>query len=127
MFSRDVAPIDEWNFYGTQPFFMCVEDDLAFGVYFHNSNAQEAVFSPKPAFTWRSVGGIFDVTVMVADTPEELVSIYTGQVIGRPFLPPRWSLGFQVQQILLTTLNLYLDHYFLCHRIRREASRFGSL
>ena len=98
MFSRDVAPIDEWNFYGTQPFFMCVEDDLAFGVYFHNSNAQEAVFSPKPAFTWRSVGGIFDVTVMVADTPEELVSIYTGQVIGRPFLPPRWSLGFQVQK-----------------------------
>ena len=108
MFSRDVAPIDEWNFYGTQPFFMCVEDDLAFGVYFHNSNAQEAVFSPKPAFTWRSVGGIFDVTVMVADTPEELVSIYTGQVIGRPFLPPRWSLGFQVQKkfnLFWMTLN----------------------
>jgi alpha-glucosidase (family GH31 glycosyl hydrolase) len=78
MFSRDVGPIDEWNFYGTQPFIMCVDDDnTVFGIYFHNSNAQEGQFSPKPAFQWRSVGGIFDVTIIVADTPEELIETYT--------------------------------------------------
>ena len=40
MFSRDVAPIDEWNFYGTQPFIMCVDEGNVFGIYYHNSNAQ---------------------------------------------------------------------------------------
>ena len=98
MFSRDVAPIDEWNFYGTQPFVMCVDDDSAFGIYYHNSNAQEGQFSPAPAFTWRSVGGVFDVTIIVADTPEEVVQHYTTSVIGRPFLPPLWALGFQLSR-----------------------------
>ena len=48
MFTRDVAPIDEWNFYGQHPFIMCVEDDFAFGIYMHNSNAQEFILSPNP-------------------------------------------------------------------------------
>jgi len=98
MFSRDVAPIDEWNFYGTQPFIMCVDEGNVFGIYYHNSNAQEGQFSPNPAFTWRSVGGIFDLTFIFADTPEELVQKYTSEVIGRPFLPPLWSLGFQLSR-----------------------------
>ena len=98
MFTRDVAPIDEWNFYGAQPFFMCGEGNSFFGVYFHNSNAQEAQFSPKPAITWRSTGGIFDISVVVADSAEELVQAYTSQIIGKPFLPPRWSLGYQLSR-----------------------------
>ena len=69
-----------------------------FGVYFHNSNAQEAQFSPKPAITWRSTGGIFDISVVVADSAEELVQAYTSQIIGKPFLPPRWSLGYQLSR-----------------------------
>ena len=48
MFTRDVAPIDEWNFYGQHPFLMCVNDDHVFAIYMHNSNAQEWVLSPKP-------------------------------------------------------------------------------
>ena len=48
MFTRDVAPIDEWNFYGQHPFIICVNDDHVFAIYMHNSNAQEFVLSPKP-------------------------------------------------------------------------------
>ena len=51
MFTRDVAPIDEWNFYGQHPFLMCVNDDHVFAIYMHNSNAQEWVLSPKPGKT----------------------------------------------------------------------------
>jgi len=104
MFTRDVAPIDEWNFYGQHPFIMCVNDDHVFAIYMHNSNAQEFVLSPKPAMTWRSVGGIIDMTFMYAKTPEEMVALYT-KTIGRPFLPPRWSLGFQLSRWGYDTLE----------------------
>ena len=99
MFTRDNAlTFGEKNLYGAQPFFMCGEGNSFFGVYFHNSNAQEAQFSPKPAITWRSTGGIFDISVVVADSAEELVQAYTSQIVGKPFLPPRWSLGFHLSR-----------------------------
>ena len=42
MFTRDVAPVDEWNLYGMQTFFMAMMDSAdgkAFGLYLHNTNA----------------------------------------------------------------------------------------
>ena len=37
------------------------------------------------------------MTFFYAKTPEEMVALYTS-TIGRPFLPPRWSLGFQLSR-----------------------------
>ena len=53
----------------------------------------EIILQPTPAITYRTVGGIFDFYFFHGETPVEVVEQYT-QIIGRPFLPPFWSLGY---------------------------------
>ncbi|NXA42051.1 MGA protein, partial [Eudromia elegans] len=96
MFSRDQPPGYELNSYGVQPFYMALEEDgNAHGVLLLNSNAMDVTFQPTPALTYRTVGGILDFYMVLGPTPELVVQQYTA-LIGRPFLPPYWSLGFQL-------------------------------
>lgn len=101
MFSRDngVNWGDYANLYGVHPFYMCVEDDQgnSNGVLLLNSNAMEVVFSPRPSLTYRTVGGILDFYVFMGPTPENVIQQYT-ELIGRPYLPPYWALGFQLSR-----------------------------
>ena len=48
---------------------------------------------PLPALTLRTLGGVLDLMVFLGPTPLDVVSQYA-EVVGRPFLPPYWSLGF---------------------------------
>ena len=50
------------------------------------------------------LGGVIDVTFFVTDTPEEMVALYT-DTIGKPFMPPRWALGFQLSRWGYDTLD----------------------
>ncbi|XP_008568396.1 PREDICTED: putative maltase-glucoamylase-like protein FLJ16351 [Galeopterus variegatus] len=96
MFSRDQSPMAFSNLYGVHPFYMCIENDFnAHGVLLLNSNAQEVILSPYPSLTFRTIGGILDFYIFLGPTPENVVQQYT-EAIGRPFLPPYWSLGFQL-------------------------------
>lgn len=67
----------------------------------HNTNwnnlrpTPDIVTQPWPAITYRTTGGILNFLVMLGPTPNEVVSQYTG-VIGRPFMPPYWALGFHL-------------------------------
>ncbi|XP_038050832.1 sucrase-isomaltase, intestinal-like [Patiria miniata] len=98
MFTRDVAPVDEWNLYGHHPYHMCVEDrENAHSILFLNSNAMDVTLQPTPALTYRTIGGVFDFYMFFGPTPENLVSQYT-EAIGRPVMPPYWALGFQLSR-----------------------------
>ncbi|XP_072048876.1 sucrase-isomaltase, intestinal-like [Amphiura filiformis] len=98
MFARDVAPVDEWNLYGHQPFYMCVEEDgKAHGVLFLNNNAMDVVLQPLPGLTYRAIGGVLDFYIFVGDSPEHVVQLYT-EAIGRQDIPPYWGLGFQLSR-----------------------------
>jgi len=49
---------------------------------------------PAPAIALKTTGGILDLFLFVGDNPEHVVQLYTG-LIGRPFMPPFWGLGYQ--------------------------------
>ncbi|XP_077970548.1 maltase-glucoamylase-like [Styela clava] len=100
IFSRDVAPVDEWNLYGHQTFYMSVDDPetgTAVGVYFHNSNAMDVFFTPDPKLTYRTVGGVLDFYIFIGNTQEEVVQHFHN-FIGLPMMPPYWGLGFQLSR-----------------------------
>uniref|UniRef100_M0R544 Lysosomal alpha-glucosidase n=1 Tax=Rattus norvegicus TaxID=10116 RepID=M0R544_RAT len=96
LWNRDVAPSQGVNLYGSHPFYLALEDGgLAHGVFLLNSNAMDVVLQPSPALTWRSTGGILDVYVFLGPEPKSVVQQYL-DVVGYPFMPPYWGLGFHL-------------------------------
>ncbi|GFO05071.1 lysosomal alpha-glucosidase protein [Plakobranchus ocellatus] len=111
-FSRDQPPSfdSEANLYGVHPFYTCVEDKKGntHGVLMLNSNAQEYAFSTLPSLTFRTIGGILDFYLFLGPTPENVIEQYT-EVIGRPFMPPYWSLGFQLCRYGYNNISNLMD------------------
>eukprot|EP00117_Sycon_ciliatum_P004616 scpid29377/ scgid3594/ Lysosomal alpha-glucosidase; Acid maltase len=97
LFARDAFPDDtSWNLYGVQPMYMCVEPDgRTHGVLFRNSNAMDIILSPTPAITYRTTGGVLDFYIFLGPTADNVVQQYT-ELVGRPFFPPYWALGFHL-------------------------------
>lgn len=99
LFARDEFPGDgNRNLYGVHPFWMGLEKDgKAHGVLFLNSDAMEYSFLPYQALQLVTIGGILDFFVMLGDGPNHVVELYT-DLIGKPFMPPYWALGFQLSR-----------------------------
>uniref|UniRef100_A0A3Q2Y893 P-type domain-containing protein n=1 Tax=Hippocampus comes TaxID=109280 RepID=A0A3Q2Y893_HIPCM len=57
----------------------------------------EVTLQPAPAVTYRTIGGILDFYILFGDTPEQVVQEFL-ELIGRPVIPPYWSLGFQLSR-----------------------------
>jgi len=98
MFTRDQYPKPDANLYGHHPFYMAMEPDgSAHGVLLLNSNAMDVTLQPMPALTYRTIGGNLEFYLFVGPSPEDVVKQYT-MAVGRPFMPPYWSLGFQLSR-----------------------------
>uniref|UniRef100_A0A8B9HXV6 Maltase n=1 Tax=Astyanax mexicanus TaxID=7994 RepID=A0A8B9HXV6_ASTMX len=100
IFSRDSFPNGgTHNLYGHYPYFTCLEDSegKSFGVFLMNSNAMEVTLQPAPAITYRTIGGVLDFYIMLADTPKAITQEFT-ELVGRPTIPPYWALGFQLSR-----------------------------
>ena len=50
---------------------------------------------PLPALTFRTIGGIIDMTIFIGSKPDDVIQQYTS-VIGNPTMPPYWALGFHL-------------------------------
>ncbi|KAL0279779.1 UNVERIFIED_CONTAM: hypothetical protein PYX00_001264 [Menopon gallinae] len=99
LFNHDSIPLDNANLYGSHPFYLVLENTgKCHGVFFLNSNAMDIILQPLPAVTFRSIGGIFDFYFFTGPTPGDVIRQYT-ELIGRPFLPPYWSLGFHLSRL----------------------------
>ncbi|KAI6242258.1 P-type domain-containing protein [Aphelenchoides fujianensis] len=99
MFARDKPPNSAdgttENLYGVHNFYIAIEDDgKAHGVFFLNSNPQEVVTGPGPHIVYRALGGRFDFFFLPGPTPAQVVEQYQ-QIVGRPYLPAYWALGYQ--------------------------------
>ncbi|KFO76310.1 Lysosomal alpha-glucosidase, partial [Cuculus canorus] len=96
LWNRDMAPVPQANLYGSHPFYLVMEDGgSAHGVFLLNSNAMDVLLQPSPALTWRTTGGILDFYVFLGPDPKSVVRQYL-DVIGFPFMPPYWGLGFHL-------------------------------
>jgi lysosomal alpha-glucosidase len=88
------------NLYGVHPFVMGQQKDKTkfFGIFFMNSNAQEFdvefLSGNEAGLTYRTTGGILDMYFFVNKGANEIVALYNN-IVGKPLLPPFWSLGFQ--------------------------------
>ncbi|XP_075072836.1 lysosomal alpha-glucosidase-like [Mixophyes fleayi] len=103
--NRDLIPRKDANLYGTHPFYLGMEKDgSAHGVFLLNSNAMDIMLQPTPALTWRTTGGIFDFYVFLGPEPKTVIKQYQ-DVIGLPFMPPYWGLGFHLCRWGYTTSN----------------------
>ena len=80
---RDQPPFNDANMYGTHPTYTVLEEDgNAHSVLFLNSNAQEWALTPRPALTYRTIGGILDIYFFLGPSPAETNQQYTA-AIGR--------------------------------------------
>ncbi|NXS37951.1 LYAG glucosidase, partial [Pomatostomus ruficeps] len=96
LWNRDMAPAPQVNLYGSHPFYLVMEDDgSAHGVFLLNSNAMDVLLQPSPALTWRTTGGILDFYIFLGPDPKSVVRQYL-DVVGFPFMPPYWGLGFHL-------------------------------
>eukprot|EP00117_Sycon_ciliatum_P014403 scpid26772/ scgid2150/ Lysosomal alpha-glucosidase; Acid maltase len=93
---RGTPHSENLNLYGVHPFYLNVEKSgHANGVLFLNSNPMDIALQPTPAITYRSIGGIMDFYVFMGSSPNEVVQQYL-EVVGLPYMPPYWSLGFHL-------------------------------
>ncbi|XP_027968262.1 lysosomal alpha-glucosidase isoform X2 [Eumetopias jubatus] len=96
LWNRDIAPSPNVNLYGSHPFYLVLEDGgSAHGAFLLNSNAMDVVLQPSPALSWRSTGGILDMYIFLGPEPKSVVQQYL-EVVGYPFMPPYWGLGFHL-------------------------------
>lgn len=105
LFNRDRAPTEGVNLYGSHPFYLAVEHDgKSHGMVLLNSNAMDIVLQPTPGITYRTTGGILNLFVFMGESPKEVVAQYT-ELVGRPFMPPYWALGFHLSRFNYGSLN----------------------
>ncbi|GAB6018674.1 hypothetical protein CHUAL_000350 [Chamberlinius hualienensis] len=84
--------------YGSHPFYVMMENShKSHGVFLFNSNAMDILLQPTPAITYRVTGGILDFYFLLGPTPNDVVQQYN-ELIGLPFMPPYWSLGFHLSR-----------------------------
>lgn len=94
--ARDQAPRVNTNLYGVHPFYMNIDKHgNAYGVFLLNSNAMQVDFQPLPALTYRTMGGVLDFYIFTGPSPIDVIQQYT-ELIGRPYFPPYWALGFHL-------------------------------
>lgn len=78
--------------YGSWPVLMDVRPDgRAHGVLLMNSNGMDVTLTDD-ALTFRVIGGVIDLYLLAGPTPMDVMDQVTA-LIGRPWLPPYWSLG----------------------------------
>eukprot|EP00731_Ephydatia_muelleri_P032278 Em0023g785a len=78
---------------GSHPFYLDLRPSGdAHGVFLRNCNGMDVKIDTN-LLTYKIIGGILDFYFMLGPEPEAVVQQYH-EIIGRPHMPPYWSLGW---------------------------------
>jgi alpha-glucosidase len=82
--------------YKTIPFFIGLRNGAAYGMFFDNAYRSSFDFGKESAdyFSFGAVGGELNYYFFSGPMPKKIIANYAA-LVGRPDLPPLWSLGFQ--------------------------------
>jgi len=94
LWNKDTAAADaDTNLYGSHPFLMAIaEGGNAHGIFLLNSNGMDVLLD-ESTIAYRTLGGVLDFYFFLGPTPKDVIQQYQ-EVIGKPMMPPGWSLGF---------------------------------
>lgn len=94
LFAADRGTPKNTNLYGVHPFYLSHNSATlsSNGVFLLNSNGMD-IYLSENSITYRTIGGVLDFYFFTGPHPEDVIQQYH-QVIGTPYLPPLWSLGF---------------------------------
>lgn len=70
---------------------------------------------------YRTIGGNLDLYFFPGPTPEEVTRQYLN-LIGRPYLPAYWALGFQVSRV-----ENFFGYYYEEKQILKNCFRFPDM
>ncbi len=89
-------PPDSDPLYCTTPFYIGIQNQLAYGIYFDNSHKSHFNFgaSNRRFSSFSADQGDMSYYFIFEENVEEIISSYTN-LTGRMELPPIWSLGYQ--------------------------------
>ncbi|KAI9279952.1 glycosyl hydrolases family 31-domain-containing protein [Umbelopsis sp. AD052] len=89
--ARDDAVPQHDNVYSSHPFYMEIRDSQAHGVLLLSSNGMDVLLSAGK-ITYKVLGGNIELYIFTGPTPLDVLKQYV-DFIGKPFMPPLWSLG----------------------------------
>jgi alpha-glucosidase/alpha-D-xyloside xylohydrolase len=95
LFATENQFVPDWPLYSAHPFMLSSEGDASpdfNGLFALTSNAADIVLYPE-SYQLRLTGGMVDLFVFAGPGPEQVVQQFH-TVVGAPFFPPLWSLGF---------------------------------
>jgi alpha-glucosidase (family GH31 glycosyl hydrolase) len=120
LWGKDVAcPFDDGSGgcrgdYGQQPFYMVQmpQSKKFIGFFSFNSNDQDILLKKHDNnvmnVTHKMVGGIFDLYIFYPGSAIEVIKQYQ-ELVGRPYLIPRWSMGYHQCRYGWRTLSKVKD------------------
>ena len=94
---------NQGNLYGTHPFYLNSFSNGFIGVYVANPYGQTGTVNGT-SINHRIIGGSLDLWIWYGDTAQSVLQQYHG-LIGKPFLPPLWSLGVHQSRYGYKTLE----------------------
>jgi alpha-glucosidase (family GH31 glycosyl hydrolase) len=74
---------------------VCEFSILSLNNFYNNEILTDYTLLPWPGISFKTVGGILDFFLFVGHNPEHVIQLYTS-LIGRPYMPAFWSLGFHL-------------------------------
>lgn len=94
IWARDIAAFNtDQNLYGSHPYFLQMSaGGQAHGVLLLSSSGMD-VEAGRSYITYRVLGGVCDLYFFPGPTPEDVTRQYAA-LVGKPAMPPMWSLGF---------------------------------